>query len=131
MRLLNWLRRDHEPLADADPLNIEATASRGKRGRSAAYDAMAELEKELKRLSRQQKAVDTHFKRLTSSNVRNIVRGQRSAHLGSYELSQAMRDTVDREQAGRDRSEQIAGIERRRDEIQNALRDLRAFVRTL
>jgi hypothetical protein len=127
MRLLNWLRRDHESFTGFVPIDVDAILVRGLRDRSSALNAMTRLKQELKNLTRQRKAVDTHFRRLTPTGVRNIARG--GSILSTYELSQAMQQTTDLEQAGTLRKEQVAAIEAKRQEIHNALAKLRAFER--
>ncbi len=133
MSLISWLRRDDTFDLDENAIDVDHVLAEGLcdgvSARMAIDQLIDQLKEEKKRLSRQLRAVDAQFKRLTSVQVRNIGRAG-PTQLTTIQLAQAMQDQSDSSQAGMQREEQIAAIESRSQAVDRALLELEMFIRS-
>ena len=130
MRWLGWLRRGSPEDPAAEALDINQVVSVGVRDTGSARTSIERLKRERKMLVRRRKSVEASLKPVTRGQMRRIYYSSGgSDELGAYQLQQAMRQANESGNATAQRKEQVAAVDGRIREVDEAMKRLDEFVR--
>lgn len=128
-RQMRWpnLLHGHKQSAGERSLNVDGVVAAGMRDRSAAYQAIRQLQRERKLVEREQRAIHAKSRHVDSRLMRGIVVSDSAApELAASQISEAMRDA---NESAASRDDQAAALDERLEMISGALDRLYAYLR--
>lgn len=133
MRWLGWFRREILDAPAGEALDIGRNLTEGLSDPGSARASIARLKRERNVLVRRRKSVEKSLKPLSRGRTRMIAfsaySNPQNTELGAYQLQQGMRDANDTGHLATQRKEQVAAVDGRIREVDEAVKRLNGFIR--